>query len=262
MQVRAQFLKAKGRLLINQEDATKNMNNRRKFLKEVASVAAFSPFFRKSAGASLLGLPVATASALSDEWHTLQFKPHWIRQGDGHGGWTLLPAQIRYVEYGDGKVPYYNIKGDGTMIFGVAQMDNGEVIAIGTWDSGEIVKNPILSSAKPIVAFSRDGGNSWSDFKLIENGNGRPMMLTYLGRGNLTFQTDLVRPIMQYFSHDYGRTWPERQQLQLSSFGTTFETEGAALVDRNAHGVATRIAETAGYTKGEKRLGRRLRRWG
>ena len=49
------------------------------------------------------------------------------------------------------------------------------------------------------------------------------MQLTYLGKGNLMFQTDRVIPILQYFSSDYGRTW-ESSRLSLSSEGKTFLT--------------------------------------
>jgi hypothetical protein len=224
------------------------VSNRRAFLKQVGAIAAFYPVLTKSIRASPLSSTGKKTENPSEDWHELGFKPHWIKQGDGRGGWVLRPAEIRFVEYGNGTIPYFDIKGDGTMIFGVAQMDNGEVIAVGTWDTGEMVKDPRISSAKPIVAFSRDGANSWTEFKQIEGGNGRPLVLTYLGKGNLSFQTDGVRPIMQYFSSDYGRTWPERQPLQPDSHGNKFFSEGNALVDRNTHGVATRIALTGAYT--------------
>lgn len=217
------------------------MRNRRTFLQSIGAATFLSTVLgtRTSSNVALGSASTATPGISPGQ---LNFKPHWIRQRDGRDGWVLRPAEIRYVEYGNGTVPYYKIKGDGTMIFGVVKMDNGEVIALGTWDTGEVVTDPRLSSAKPIVAFSRDGGNSWTEFKEIEGGNGRPMMLTYLGKGNLMFQTDLVEPIMQYFSHDYGRTWPEQRSLQLATDGKPFYVEGAPLIDIDAQGVATWIA--------------------
>jgi hypothetical protein len=84
------------------------------------------------------------------------------------------------------------------------------------------------------------------------------VMLTYLGKGSLVFQTDLMwggnitvveKPILQYFSKDYGRTWPERKRLQVPSNGGGvfghegfFGGEGNALVERDAQGVATKVA--------------------
>jgi len=82
---------------------------------------------------------------------------------------------------------------------------------------------------------------------------GRPVMLTYLGKGNVAFQTDVADPTMQLFSKDYGRTWTERQPLQPSANKGAhvdgksqlgfWGAEGNNLVDRDAQGVATRIAQ-------------------
>jgi hypothetical protein len=88
---------------------------------------------------------------------------------------------------------------------------------------------------------------------VIPDAVGRPVMLTYLGKGDLTFQTDLVEPTMQYFSKDYGKSWTERQPLQLAANkGTHLDgktqpgywgAEGNNLVDRDSKGMATRIAQ-------------------
>ena len=62
-------------------------------------------------------------------------------------------------------------------------------------------------------------------------------MLTDAG-GVTLLQTDLTKPIQQFFSNDYGRTWPESKTFQPpgleGSFGGVegyFGGEGNALVN-------------------------------
>jgi hypothetical protein len=74
-------------------------------------------------------------------------------------------------------------------------------------------------------------------------------MLTALEKGGLTFQTDPlgVGLARQYFSKDYGRTWPERRRLQPATNGGTdghhpevtgfFGAEGNAWVERDDKGL-------------------------
>src|SRR5438046_1842859 len=112
------------------------------------------------------------------------WKPHAIKEGDGHGGWVERAAEFRFVHKKDG----------GYVVpFGLRQLDNGEVLRLGSWHDGK--------SEKPVVAFSTDRGNTWSEFQLVSRGPttgaggtgiaaGRPMMLTDLGKGRLTFQSD------------------------------------------------------------------------
>jgi hypothetical protein len=127
-------------------------------------------------------------------------------------------------------------------------MDNGEVMLLSGWDSGESAKGFIgnVCNVKPVVTFSRDRGESWTPLAKIEGGEGRLVVLAYLGKGNLMFQTDLLSPVMQYFSSDYGRTWPDRMPLQPAANGGSmdgkgkmlgfFGTEGNPLVDRDGGG--------------------------
>jgi hypothetical protein len=174
----------------------------------------------------------------------LGWRPHAIKQGDGRGGWELRAGECRFLHKTGGKY---------TMPFGLAQMDNGEVILAGSWHPGK-EERPAATGIipeKPVLAFSRDRGNTWSDFALIPDGAGRPVMLTYLGKGDLTFQTDGVNPVTQYFSKDHGRTWTERKTLQAAvNRGTHVDgkaqpgywgAEGNNLVDRDNSGVATRV---------------------
>ena len=89
-------------------------------------------------------------------------------------------------------------------------MDNGEWVLLASWDTDnnqshgtdptcEDFKGPVACE-KLMIAFSRDQGQTWTNFRRIEGGEGRPVQLTYLGKGNLMFQTDRVIPILQYFS--------------------------------------------------------------
>jgi len=61
--------------------------------------------------------------------------------------------------------------------YGVAQMDNGEIIFIGTVGNSK-------PKEKVVVAFSGDGGASWTPLRRLgDSVGGRPLSLTYLGRG-------------------------------------------------------------------------------
>ena len=172
------------------------------------------------------------------------WKPHVIKQGNGRGGWELRSGECRFLHRPGGKY---------TMPFGLTQMDNGEVILAATWHPGKEEKpaTPGNFPEKPMVTFSRDRGNTWTDFTPIPGGVGRPVMLTYLGKGELTFQTDGMNPVTQFFSKDYGKTWPDPKPLQpAANKGTHVDgklqpgywgAEGNNHVDRDAKGVATRV---------------------
>src|SRR6266849_2813626 len=178
------------------------------------------------------------------------FHGHWVRRGDGKGRWTVHPAEIQFLH---GKT------GLGVKPFGIAQLDNGEVALAASWDDGSSSKSA-ADREKPALAFSRDGGANWSHFRVVENASGRPVMFTDAGRGQLYFQTDLTNPIHQFFSSDYGRTWPEHRVLQPptleGSFGGVdgfFGGEGNAVVERGPDGAANRIGVIGfTYKKGTK----------
>jgi hypothetical protein len=178
------------------------------------------------------------------------WRPHDIQQGDGRGGWLRRPGECRFLHKPGGKY---------TMAFGLAQMDNGELILAGSWHDGK--EGPGIIPEKPVVAFSRDRGKTWTDCALIPDAVGRPVMFTYLGKGELTFQGDLFMPVTQYFSKDHGRTWTERKALQPAENKGTFVdgkshpgfwgAEGNNLVDRDSKGLATRIAQVGwNYDRG------------
>jgi len=75
-----------------------------------------------------------------------------------------------------------------TMPFGLVQMDNGE-IAILCSSEKQVPKGP--RSFEPAVAFSKDGGATWSPFMIIPSAKGRPHFLESLGGGRLSFITEV-----------------------------------------------------------------------
>lgn len=208
------------------------MTNRRVFLGIAGSIVA----------------PWSCLNAAEDD-HT-GFRGHFVRKGDGKGGWVVQPAEIQFL---------HEKSGAGLKPFGIAQMDNGEVILAASWDNGSNAKSG-ADREKPVISTSNDGGRSWGPFRLVENAAGRPVMLTDVGKGALFFQTDLTNPIRQFFSYDYGRTWPESKILQPpvmpGSFGGVegfFGGEGNAVVERGSDGVVKRIGVIGfTYKKGTK----------
>lgn len=202
----------------------------------------------------------------------LGWKPHWLTQRDGRGGWIMLPAQCRFVHHTDEvseriralsdrpvdevaaalgmaadqvkkhtrtRMQYYQRDFRNFCPFGIAQMDNGELILAGVLDQSS-------SREKTAMAFSADGGETWSDLQRIGRSvYGRPMGLTSLGGGELIFSAEAGtgggKPV-RFFSKDYGRTWRERHPLPESSMGRRINTEGSYLVDRDGSGRAVRIA--------------------
>jgi hypothetical protein len=154
----------------------------------------------------------------------LGWKDHVVKVGNDRGGWSSKPADYRFLHAATGKYVFP---------FGVAQMDNGEIILLAAWHDGR--------GERPVVAFSKDDGDTWTDWQVIPEAGGRPMMLAYLGKGNLTFYTG-----KRFFSSDYGRTWPERVAVQPASNGRPWWPEGNPLVDYDANGEAKVMAETTG----------------
>ncbi|MBP90181.1 MAG: hypothetical protein CMJ64_26310 [Planctomycetaceae bacterium] len=94
---------------------------------------------------------------------------HRVLQRDGRGGWVSRPAKIQALRH-----PTANM----TMPFGLVRMDNGE-LALQCSAEGK--------PTKPMVAFSRDDGDTWTDFIEIPGASGRPMLLTDQGGGTLSF---------------------------------------------------------------------------
>ncbi|MBM3755574.1 MAG: exo-alpha-sialidase [Acidobacteria bacterium] len=178
------------------------------------------------------------------------FLNHSIRRGNGRGGWLWHQGEIQFL---------HRQLGGGVKPFGIARMDNGEVILAASWDDGSSAESA-RDREKPVMAFSRDGGQNWSEFQLVEGARGRPVMFTDLGGGRLFFQTDLTNPIHQFFSEDYGRSWPEQRVLQppkiegsFAGIDGFFGGEGNAVVERGANGGPSRVGVLGfTYRKGTK----------
>jgi hypothetical protein len=141
--------------------------------------------------------------------------------------------------------------GAGIKPFGLAQMDNAELILAASWDDGSNAKSA-ADREKPAMSFSRDGGRTWTPFAVVANAKGRPVMFTDAGKGSLFFQTDLTAQIHQFFTSDYGRSWQDAGVLQRPALDGAFNGidgyfggEGNALVERWPAG--TRIS-VVGYT--------------
>ena len=155
---------------------------------------------------------------------------HRVLQGDGRGGWVSRPAKIQAIRH-----PTANM----TMPFGLVRMDNGE-LALQCSAEGK--------PTKPVIAFSRDDGDTWTDFVEIPGASGRPMLLTYHGGGTLSFVAG-----RRYFSHDYGRTWTESVEHPPTREGRPFHLEGNAWVERDEGGKAKAILELGWhYAPGKK----------
>ena len=197
----------------------------------VIETALSSQTFRR------LNLTVADAAtgaplrqcAFVPETESFSWKEHHTWHGNGKGGFTSRPARYQFL-------PQHN--GAKVTPYGLAQMDNGEIILVGstTVEGGR---------SAAVIAFSDDLGETWSDYIHPEHPCTHPMMLIYFGHGDLAFRSSWEPSGPHYFvSHDYGRTWPEKRPVAPSSDGLPIACEGSPLVDRDSQGIATAIAET------------------
>ena len=171
-----------------------------------------------------------TLSAVADEGQG--WKPHSIRQLDGKGGWIVKSAQYqilgRELGYGQGR--------------GSLQMDNGEIVLLGTWNPTEgTYGDP--PGEQTFIAFSKDRGQTWTDLeRFVPHSHDRPDGVVYLDKGNLLW---LSTP-RSYLSSDYGRTWQQKTTVRTrdpKSAGGSVNGEGnIVMVDRDKNGRATRLA--------------------
>ena len=163
----------------------------------------------------------------------LSWKEHRVLHGDGRGGHRVHPAEYQFV-------PRY--QGVKVLPFGLAAMDNGEILLMGAARTG---KGPSVYG-EMVATRSADGGITWSDYDAV--GYGPAVGLTYLGGGSL------FRPghhpeegPCRYFSHDYGRTWPEWVPSPPAPNGRPWGNEGNALVDFDDQGRAAQIGWNSGH---------------
>ena len=168
----------------------------------------------------------------------LAWKEHFLKRGDGQGGYTCHAARQQVLPQYEGRsiVPY-----------GLATMDNGEVILAATaWPL--VAGNP----EQTLIAVSDDGGATWGEYIVLDGIHQRPMMLAYLGHGVVTFESGDTTRQVRLYSHDYGRTWDERVAVPPAPDGQPLGWEGMPLVDRDEHGNAIRIAQTGQTLEGAK----------
>ncbi|MEA1951976.1 MAG: sialidase family protein [Planctomycetota bacterium] len=177
-------------------------------------------FHVKVTAALLLCLGVGAQVSLA-EW-----QPHQIKQGDGQGSHIRLPAQRQALKIPDAK---------RFLPFGLVQMDNGEIALLASRE---------VPGFHPVIAFSSDDGDTWSKFHETP-GPGRPMHLTYLGKGNVSYIVGKVR----HFSSDYGRTWTKSFPVPLTKDDQTWHVEGNACVDHDANGMAVKVMESGWHLK-------------
>ena len=162
--------------------------------------------------------------AVTPAW--ADWQPHTVKRGDGQGGHTSLPAKRQGL----------TIPGAlHVMPFGLVQMDNGEIALIASRETPGVFQ--------PVIAFSNDGGNTWSAFREMA-GKCRPTNVTYLGGGTLTYCG-----ATRHFSDDYGRTWHESVPIPKTEAGKTWHLEGNACVDRGGDGKAVRVMESGWHLK-------------
>ena len=161
-------------------------------------------------------------SQLIDGWGS-----HLVKQGDGKGGWVEQEAEYARL----------TTVGGGCLAYGLVRMENDHVAIVASW----IFREEGKKHERPVMAISKDGGRTWGDFIVVPNSTepiARPTTASYLGKGKLA----LLAGGRRHFTNDYGKTWEYVPQAHPSR-GWTAGGEGNQLVDLDADGVATRIAE-------------------
>ncbi|MEW6755425.1 MAG: sialidase family protein, partial [Candidatus Latescibacterota bacterium] len=171
-----------------------------------------------------------------------EWQEHYVHQGNGQGGWTRWPAHRQVLRHPDS---------DHTMPFGLARMDNGEIVLLCSREKTEAG----VRTVEPIVSFSQDEGATWSAFRAVPGTTGRPQYLHWLGGGRLSFVTEVwgkgARP-QRVFSEDYGRSWTDSVEHPLTEDGHGFGLEGNGWVDRDGRGMATAVLEIGYYLEAGK----------
>ena len=128
-----------------------------------------------------------------DSLETFSWKEHRVLVGDGKGGHLSLPAEYQFLpRFGEAKV----------VPFGLAKMDNGEILLLG---AAKTDRTTFQNGEETVAAISADSGATWSDYQAI--GYGRPVMLTDLGGGTLSYNDGGLMAesgSSLCFSHDYG----------------------------------------------------------
>jgi hypothetical protein len=152
----------------------------------------------------------------------MSWQKHFIKQGDSYGGWIPRDAKYQLLHQSEGK----------TIPFGIAQMDNGNVLLLCSWEFPD-PNDPNITKQTAVFTVSTNRGESWDTF-CETGGSGRSIMLSYLGKDKIAWYDARGRVI-----YDYGKKLQEviKDPPWLGCF------EGNPLIDRDSQGKATMIAE-------------------
>lgn len=163
----------------------------------------------------------------------LRMTEHFIRHGDGRGGWTVEPSLYRIVRLGEDThlFPY-----------GIHLMDNDELLLLSGLRRGD--------GFSCVAALSSDLGDTWSD--QVDTGvYGRPVATAHLGNGTIVFANEtLSREDLApqwTMSDDYGRTWKRIGPMPRSPDGHIVFGEGNVHVDDTAPAGASRMIQTVAF---------------
>ena len=160
----------------------------------------------------------------------LAWRDHWVMQHDGEGGQIGHPAAFRFLPW-HGDRPVFP--------WGLAVLDSGGWAVAGVAGSMTLAQ-----TNQTVIGLSGDQGASW-DYVEVPGCSTRPMMLSSLGSGVLSFMSSWSdEGNFRYYSHDHGATWERGDRLPEAPDGTQMDCEGNALIDRDAAGNATVVAET------------------
>ena len=158
------------------------------------------------------------------------WRDHWVMQHDGAGGQIGHPAAFRFLPW-HGDRPVFP--------WGLAVLDNGGWAVAGVAGSMTLAQ-----SNQTVIGLSDDQGASWR-YVEVPNCSTRPMMLSNLGSGVVSFMSSWSdEGNFRFYSHDHGATWERGDRLPPAPDGTQMDCEGNALIDRDAAGNATVVAET------------------
>ena len=160
----------------------------------------------------------------------LAWRDHWVMQHDGEGGQIGHPAAFRFLPW-HGDRPVFP--------WGLAVLDSGGWAVAGV--AGSMT---LAGTNQTVIGLSDDQGASW-EYVEVPGCSTRPMMLSNLGSGVVSFMSSWSdEGNFRYYSHDHGATWERGDRLPPAPDGTQMDCEGNSLIDRDAAGNATVVAET------------------
>ena len=187
-------------------------------------------FIAQQAMLVILVLGMSAQAALS------QWQPHFVKQGDGAGGFVYRDAQIQILT--KPATPPWTLGGNTINIIpdigGMVQMSNGDIALTGR----------LLTSkgTDGVIAFSSDGGATWGAWQSMADGASLTTeVLAEYAPGTLR-----VGGSSRRLSTDFGQTWPVSTfSPPNASNGEPWRMSGNVAIDRDGFGNPTRIMEIA-----------------